>query len=266
MGYTNSFLYQTDAAILVSLLFIGMLILIRLGSILGRRRDRKDPQKQAIENTTILAAIFGLFAFLLGFTFSMSGNRYELRRLSAVKESNAIGTAILRADLYPAEERLAYRADLKAYTQTRIDYYYSGSDTKKMDSASQMTKKLGLILWNRAATNAKNSTSIFPGNLIIPSLNEMFDAASSNDAGEKFRVPDPIVVMLFSLCLVCAFFIGYYSSYIGRYDTLITLGYCVLCALVIYITLDLDRPRSGLITHQISHQAILDLRSMFDQP
>ncbi len=92
---------------------------------------------------------------------------------SAVKESNAIGTAILRADLYPPEERLAYRADLKAYTEARIDYYYSGTDIRKMDSASQMTKKFALMLWKRATTNAKNSSTIFPGNLIIPSLNDM---------------------------------------------------------------------------------------------
>lgn len=265
MDYTNSFLYRTDAALLVFLLFIGMIIFIKLGSIVGKMRARKDPQKKAIENTTVLAAIFGLFAFLLGFTFSMSGNRYELRRSSAIKESNAIGTAVLRADLYPADERLAYRADLKAYTQARIDYYNSGSDTKKMDSASQMTKTIGRMLWNRAATNAKNSSTIFPGNLIIPSLNDMLDAANSHDVGEKFRVPDPII-MLFSLCLVCALFIGYYSAYTGRSDSLITFGFCVLCTLVIYITLDLDRPRSGLITHQVSHKTILEIRSLFDQP
>ncbi len=81
MDYTNSFLYRTDAAILVFLLFIAMIILVKLGNIVGKRSTRKDPQKQNVEFTTVLAAIFGLFAFLLGFTFSMSGNRYELRRI-----------------------------------------------------------------------------------------------------------------------------------------------------------------------------------------
>lgn len=266
MNYTNSFFYRTDAGLLVLMLFVGMLLLIRLGRFIGQRRIKDSAQKENAENTTILAAVFGLFAFLLAFTFSMSGNRYEGRRINAVNEANAIGTALLRADLYPPEERLAFRTDFKNYTQARIDHYFAGSDLKKIDSAAAMARKYASQLWNRATTNAKNANSVFPSNLMIPSMNEMFDSANSNDVGEKFRVPDPIVAMLFSLCLVCALFIGYYSSFSGRSDYMIILGFCVLSALVIYITLDLDRPRAGLIRHQVSHEAIMDLKSMFDQP
>lgn len=161
MVYTQSFLYRTNAALLVGMLFIGMIILAWLGNLAGKRRAEIDKQKEKAENTTVLGAVFGLFAFLLAFTFSMSGNRYEVRRLNSVAEANAIGTAILRADLYPTDVRIALREDFKAYLQARIDYHYSGADTRKMDSASQMATKMGQMLWSRAVSDAKNASSLF---------------------------------------------------------------------------------------------------------
>jgi hypothetical protein len=89
---------------------------------------------------------------------------------------------------------------------------------------------------------------------------------SMNINRRKIRGTDPIVSMLFALALLSSFFIGYYSSRSGWFDLLIAFGFCLLSAMVIYITLDLDRSRSGLIRHRVSHSAIQDLISMFEKP
>ena len=51
------------------------------------------------------ASILGSLALLLGFTFNMSRQRYDARSMALIDEANAIGTAILRIQLLPAEFR-----------------------------------------------------------------------------------------------------------------------------------------------------------------
>ena len=48
--------------------------------------------------STLEAAVLGLLALMIGFTFSMALNCFESRRDALVSEANAIGTAALRAD------------------------------------------------------------------------------------------------------------------------------------------------------------------------
>jgi hypothetical protein len=266
MGNKESFFYHTDPALLILILFMGMLTLMKLGSYIGQRVQRNKSEPENPGNATILAAVFGLFAFVLAFTFSMSGSRYESRRQGTIQEANAIGTAILRADLYPAEERAAFRKDFKTYTLARIEYITSGPNKLEMARAVANAQIAARMIWQRATDDARKSGTVFPANLMIPSLNEMFDSGNSNDYAEKMRVPDPIVILLFALCLLCAFFVGYYSSQRGRFDWIIATGFCLLSALVIYITLDLDRPRAGLIRLNTSQKAMTDLIQQFDNP
>jgi hypothetical protein len=80
--------------------------------------------------------------------------------------------------------------------------------------------------------------------------------------GELERVPDSIVIMLFAVSLATGFFLGY-SSPESKLDWFVAVGFCLLTAVVIYITLDLDRPRRGFIHLGGAHQAMLALRSYF---
>ncbi len=62
-----------------------------------------QPMKDQI--STIQTAILTIFTFLLGFTFAMSLSRFDNRKQMVVKESNAIGTAVLRSQLLPENQR-----------------------------------------------------------------------------------------------------------------------------------------------------------------
>lgn len=50
---------------------------------------------------TLEAAMLGLLALMLSFTFAMAVTRFDARRDAVLKEANAIGTAALRARLLP---------------------------------------------------------------------------------------------------------------------------------------------------------------------
>src|SRR5260221_2618374 len=143
MDNKESFLYNTNVTVLVIFLYLGMLIIMKVGSFVGHRLRKKDDETDDSVNTTVMAAVLGLFAFLLGFTFSMSGNRFESRRLNNITEANAIETAISRADLYPAAERDSLRRDFKEYAMARIHYFQTGNDLFSMQKTHQYAQDIG---------------------------------------------------------------------------------------------------------------------------
>ena len=258
-------LLRMDAVLLVSFLFILMLIFIWLGSKAGQRRKGKPDYHDNPSNNTIYGSVFGLLAFLLAFTFSMSGNRFDARRLASIKESNDISTAILRADLYPDSDRVVLRSNFKLYLQARIDFLTAGTDIEKVEEASNRATLQSEHLWKHANEfYKKNNTTVITGQM-VPALNNMFDSANSNTYSELMHVPSSIVMMLFLLALVAAFYVGYVSVGKGRFDWFIGVGFCLLISVVVYITLDLDRPRRGLIQMDTSHQAIIELMDLFEK-
>jgi hypothetical protein len=243
-----------------------MLLLLKLGSLVGDKLRKPIEGKNDSINTTIVGSVLALFAFLLGFTFSMGGSRFETRNINNISEANAIGTAISRADLYPPPVRDSLRRDFKQYTLARIHYFEVGNDFSGINKADKDSKIYAGLIWNRASAEAVKAKSVFPSNLMIPALNEMMDSANSNNYGEKFRVPDSIIFLLLAVSLVCAFFVGYYTVNKDWFNWIMVFGFCVLSCLVIYTTLDLDNSRTGFIKHHTSLQALTDLLQQFDQP
>ena len=99
--------------------------------------------------------------------------------------------------------------------------------------------------------------------LMTTALNEMIDINTTRFAGEKAKVPESIVWMLFALACINSFFSGYTGTMKGTLDWLVEIGFCLLISLVILFTLDIDRPRRGFVTLDATTQTIVDLRSNF---
>jgi hypothetical protein len=259
----HSFIYKTAAEVLVAILLVLMLVFIYVGRKVGLKRIKTQLEGEAAATGTTISAMFGLLAFLLAFTFGMSASRYDTRRQNIVEEANAIGTAILRADLYPDEERTAFRNDFHLYLEARIRYFEAGYDMEETGKAKEEGDNYGTLLWTRATKLSHQPDRYEATLLMIPALNDMLDISTTRLMAELARVPDSIVSMLFVLSLATAFYLGYSSAGKGRLDWLVAIGFCVLTSVVVYITLDLDRPRRGFIRLNTSHQAMVELRKLF---
>ena len=98
----GEYLYRIDPA-LGSLLLIGVLFAAsEAGYWLVRKRMEHESELVKKEDVALfLGAVLTLLALLLGFTYSMSMNRFDTRRALAVDEANAIGTTYLRAQTLP---------------------------------------------------------------------------------------------------------------------------------------------------------------------
>jgi hypothetical protein len=259
----RSFIYETAAEVLVAILLVLMLACVYAGRKVGLKRIKAYTENEGGATGTTISAMLGLLAFLLAFTFGMSASRYDTRRKNIVDEANAIGTALLRADLYPDEERAAFRNDFHQYLEARIHYFEAGQDIVEAEKAKTKADNYGTQLWVRATKLSHQPDRYVATMQMIPALNGMLDISTTRLMAELARVPDTIVSMLFVLSLATAFYLGYSSAAKGRLDWFVAVGFCVLTSVVVYITLDLDRPRRGLIQLTTSHQAMLELRKLF---
>ena len=219
-----------------------MLASIWTGYKLGLKKTKTDNK-----NSEISSALLGLLALILGFTFAMAGSRYENRRENLIDEANCIGTALLRSDVYPDSLKNEFKKDFRLYLNSRKDYYLLDNNEAKLTASLKQSAEVSDRLWNRAAFYAKDKNYFLQSNMMLPALNQMFDSASKSNMVLNSKVPETIVYLLFAFSIVISFFIGYNSGLEKKINIKFITGFCFLICIVIFITLDLDRPRRGLI-------------------
>lgn len=255
-------LFEATPAVVISLiLFVGMLLMTFLGQYVAvvRAKRRKD---LAEDHTigTMEGSLLGLCALFLAFTFNMSGTRYDERRLVIVEEANAIGTAILRADLYPDSIRQEFRKDFKQYVELRIAYYNTRLGGEEFIKVLNESNEVSARIWKRATAYSGDPKLLVASLEMIPALNSMIDLVTSRYFASASKVPQAVFDLLCVLCLVASFVVGYGSN---RLDWVIAAGFSLMMTLAIYMIVDLDRPRRGLINMDLSHEQIVNLLNMF---
>jgi len=238
----HSVLFDLDAIYIIIILFFLMLFAVWIGYKTGLKKTKTDNK-----NSEISSALLGLLALILGFTFAMSGSRYESRKNNLIDEANCIGTALLRSDIYPDSLKNEFKKDFKTYLMSRKDYYLLDNNDEKLTASLKQSAAASERLWNRATFYAKNKNYFIQSNMMIPALNEMFDSASKSNMVLNSQVPETIVYLMIAFSVIISFFIGYNSGLEKKINTKFIIGFCFLICIVILITLDLDRPRRGLI-------------------
>ncbi len=259
---TRTLFSEVSPALLVFTLFVAMLAFNKIGYWIARWH----PEKRATDTTDNLgsleASILGLLGLLLAFTFGAASSRYDARRQVLIEEVNAIGTAVLRADLYPTDFRDAFRSDFQKYVNSRIRYFTAGSNETEIAASLKEASTISAHLWRRAADLAQKPENLARTNQMVPALNNMIDAVTTREATRTAGVPVLILFLLCLLCLVASFVVGY-GRQGGRIDWIISSMFALMTVMGIYLILDLDHPRSGMITLEPIHQSMKDLRDQF---
>jgi putative Mn2+ efflux pump MntP len=113
-------MYDQNSLVIAGILFVSMALAIEVGYRIGRRAQTFVSDSSKAHVNAIQASLLGVLALLLGFTFSLSLQRFDSRSVEVVEESNAIGTAYLRAQLLPPSIRSEVQKLLQSYLNLRV--------------------------------------------------------------------------------------------------------------------------------------------------
>ena len=240
-------------------LFFVMLLLLEVGRRVGLRQTRDETEHERGGRGLVEAAIYGLLGLLIAFTVSGAASRFDARRVLTVQEANAIGTAYLRLDLLLAAAQPALRAKFRDYTQERLAVFQSIPDLDASSAHESRATQLQAEIGSGAIAALRDAPQ--PATLLLlPALNDMIDITTSRAIAARAHTPSILLGALAVLAVFCCLLTGY-SLAGGRplNSALHMLGFALVVTLTIYIILDLDHPRVGLIRLDYADQAFVEL-------
>lgn len=245
--------------LLVLGLFVALLLVAQIGRAIGQRRLAAEPEASHPGFGVIAGAVFGLIGLLIAFTFSAAASRFDARRQLIVQEVNAIGTAYLRLSLLPSQPQSELRDDFRKYVEARLGVYRQLPDIEAANRALTRSKVLQVEIWNRAVAAAGSADGPQASLLLLPALNEMIDVTTTRTLALQTHTPPLIFGLLAAVALACALLVGHAMAG-GRIRSWIhVLIFASVLAGTIYVIVDLEYPRAGLIRIEAVEQMMAEL-------
>lgn len=244
-------------------LFFGMLMLFEVGRRIGIARLARDPDGVAKGAGPVETAVFGLLGLLLAFTFSGAASRFEDRRHLTTEEANAIGTAYLRVDLLPPDTQPEIRQLFTRYLDTRVETYRNAADAEATTARFTETATLQSQIWAKAVSAGRRpEAQVQATMLLLSALNVMIDITTTRVVATQNHPPRVIFLLLAGLSLVSALLAGYVMSGTKVRSWLYMLIFAATMTITLYVILDLEYPRLGLIRIDEADQTLIELRKL----
>ena len=240
-------------------LFVGMVLLLELGRRLGRRRQGRDEVGARAGLGAVEGAVFALLGLLIAFTFSGAASRFDARRQLIVQEANAIGTAWLRLDLLPANAQPELRDLFRRYLDLRLAAYRKMPDVEAALLELGRANALQGEIWNKAVAACQEHHDPVTAQ-VFPALNEMFDIATSRMMAAQMHPPAIIFLMVGVLALMSSLLAGYAMAGGKTRSWIHVIGFALIMATTVYVILDLEYPRLGIIRIDAFDGVLVDLR------
>jgi hypothetical protein len=238
-------------------LFLGMLVLLDIGRRIGVWRLANDPDGAMVGVGTVEGAVFGLLALLVAFSFSGAAARFDTRRQLILAETNAIGTAYLRLDLLPLPAQPLLRDRFRQYVAARLDAYRQLPDVAAATQALARAAAMQADIWTQAVAHA-HEPDAHPdaAKLLLPALNAMFDITTTRTAALHTHPPLIIFAMLLVVAWASALLAGHGLAGSRRRNWFHMVGFAAVITVAVYVILDLEFPRLGLVRVAAFDQAL----------
>ncbi|MFI5247994.1 MAG: DUF4239 domain-containing protein [Nitrospirales bacterium] len=249
------------ALVFAVVLFIGMLILLEIGRRFGIKRRPKESEGERGGLGTVEGAVFALFGLMVAFTFSGAAARFNEKRMLTAEEANCIETAYLRLHLLSPQAQPELRDLFRHYVDSRLETYRRLPNMAAAEIEMANSRKIQEEVWT-AAVAATRLPDSHPssGLLLLPALNNMIDVTTTRTMALQLHPPRIIYVLLFSLGLICSLLAGFRMSSGQHRSWLHILGFTVLTVIIVYVMLDVEYPRAGLIRLESADQLLVNLR------
>jgi hypothetical protein len=236
-------------------LFLGMLLLLEVGRRIAQKRGGAPPGAGAVDG-----AVFALLGLLIAFTFSGAASRFDTRRQLVVQEANAIGTAYLRLDLLPQSAQPVLRESFRRYVDSRLAVYRKLPDVPAAKAELERSTSLQNEIWSQAVAGCRADAPPSAAMLLLPALNEMIDITTVRTVAAQTHTPAIVFAILTALALASSLLAGHNMAGSGTRSWLHMLAFAATMAMTLYVILDLEFPRLGLIRLNTFDNVLVELR------
>lgn len=241
-------------------LFAMVIVLLELGRRLGKRKLEKYGKDAESGVGVIDATVYGLLSLLIGFTFAGASSRFDHRRQLVAEEINAIGTAYLRVEALPPRVQEPVREAFRAYMDALIAGYQNPEASGAVRRESKALKRAQDVLWTRAVAACLGPGGEPARMLLLPSLNESFDAVEMEYLNRRIHPPVIIYAMLGMAALAAAVFGGMGVAVGTTRNWSHIVGFAATIAIAVWVIVELEYPRFGVIRVTSFDQTLVELR------
>ncbi len=234
---------------------------LEAGFRVGRRAATTGDSPAAGQIGAVQGATLGLLGLLLGFSFAGAASRFLEKQDLIVSEANAIGTAYLRADVLHEPHRSLLREQLALYVQHRLEvskrlrYGLNPADTAQISRFHSQ-------IWKAAI----DGVAVKPDAMLVVlnPINDLIDMHATRIAAGRKHLPIPVMALLIGCSLLAVAVIGYGCGLARRRAFPMTGALAILIGAALWITIDLDHPRAGVM--QLSDAPLEELDLQQDDP
>ena len=230
------------ALVLVGILFGAVVLGLLAGRALSHHAETLREPFGVVQ-----AALLTLVGLLLAFTLAMAVTRYEARRAAVVDDSNAIGTAYLRAQTLQEPMRSGSLRLYPDYADASIALSNAVPGSSDAKRAIADESRIQRQLWSLAGQSLAGRPLDSAPRLYTESLNVMIDMQTTRVAALNNRVPPAISLVELVGAAVALGLMAMYLAMFSRGVVTVVLA-AGLLSLLLFVTFDLDRPSRGFIT------------------
>ncbi|MFL5811325.1 MAG: hypothetical protein ACJ749_17515 [Flavisolibacter sp.] len=252
------FFSSMPPGLLFVLMVMSYAIIVSLGIYIGYRRFRNGVVEPGSPLETEVAAVLGLLAFMLGFSFSATWTRYVKRNSYVVEHARMISTCYMRTSLIPEKQKFELRRLLHEYISLMLTF-----QTSTAKSAAKMDT-LHLSMWQQTASLAREDMDGELRSIFTGSVNDLINLSMDRKAlALSFHIPNAIWGALLFLGTIGMLAFGYLSGIngMGNVFQLFILPIAFALVVVLISSLNSSNPDNHF---KISQRPLRDVLSMMD--
>lgn len=231
-----------------------------IGWLFGHFRLKKHGENGVVVRDSLVAAIFGLSALVLGFTFSGSATRFaermEMNRIQAQTLQEVYGSL----KYLSSGDQLEIKKSLDELLDIRLSVYQNVKSISDVDVGSKKillaTRKIQEQVTEAVSTlSAKNK--LLAEELLVTQVRNLSSVFSAGTINAKSHPPGLLMRFLFVLLCIGAFLIGYTMVIKNESDWLLATLYTLLVGLSLYVILSLEVPNLLMSHEEINREFLL---------
>jgi hypothetical protein len=213
---------------------------------LGWRLGRRWPRLGKASATALERATLAILGLLLAFSFSLAVTQYNQRRERAIEDATAIGNFYTCAGLLDEPLRDRLQPLIRRYLERRVLVGHAHDKAaalrRELPVISQMHGEMSELV--REAVIQKSPVA----GPLINSLNLVISSHAARLAAIHQRMPWSILSLLAVAAIVSMLIVGTQQGAVGERNFVLITGFVVLVSLVVWVTLDLNQPGTGVIS------------------